>query len=183
MLKKIQSEKFPKLLFSYIEEKRCLQIIIYNKEIQTSIGVTIENFKEVSGKYILYESPNKAKEYWISTGKVIYDGDYLNGKRHGKGKEYYHYNGKLIFEGEFLNGKRNGKGKEFNGYTEKMEFDGEYKDGKRHGKGKEYYDNGQLCVSYKVPAFPWQCQQKRMDLSDVPSHHAPIPRPDPAKCL
>ena len=30
-----------------------------------------------------------------------------NGERNGKGKEYY--NGKLIFEGEYLNGKRNGK--------------------------------------------------------------------------
>ena len=30
---------------------------------------------------------------------------YLNGKRNGKGKEY-DSNGKLIFEGEYLNGKR-----------------------------------------------------------------------------
>ena len=32
----------------------------------------------------------------------------------GKGKEYDEYDGELIFEGEYLNGKRNGKGKEYN---------------------------------------------------------------------
>ena len=30
---------------------------------------------------------------------------YLKGKRNGKGKDY-DYGGKLIFEGEYLNGKR-----------------------------------------------------------------------------
>ena len=42
---------------------------------------------------------------------MIYEGEYLNGKRNGKGKEY---NITLYFEGEYLNGKRNGKGKEYN---------------------------------------------------------------------
>ena len=48
----------------------------------------------------------------------------------GKGliKEYY-YNGKLIFEGEYLNGERNGKGKEYNENGELI-FDGEYLKGK-----------------------------------------------------
>ena len=44
---------------------------------------------------------------------MIFEGEYLNGKRNGKGKEYDYY-GNLIFEGEYLNGKRwNGKGKEY----------------------------------------------------------------------
>ena len=34
-----------------------------------------------------------------------FEGEYLNGKRNGKGKEYYD-NGKLLFEGNFLNGNR-----------------------------------------------------------------------------
>ena len=46
---------------------------------------------------------------------MLFEGEYLNGKRwNGKGKEYYP-NDKLAFEGEFLNRKRwNGKGKEYN---------------------------------------------------------------------
>ena len=46
----------------------------------------------------------KEKKYdYVSN--VIYEGEYLNGKRNGKGKEYY-LNGKLKFEGEYLNGIR-----------------------------------------------------------------------------
>ena len=43
---------------------------------------------------------------------LIYEGEYINGKRNGKGKEY-NLEGKIIFEGEYLNRKRNGKGKEY----------------------------------------------------------------------
>ena len=62
----------------------------------------------------------------------------MNGLRHGKGKEY-DYNGKLIFEGEYLNGKKwNGKGKEY--YSDgKLKFDGEYKNGLKEGYIKEYH--------------------------------------------
>ena len=40
----------------------------------------------------------------------MFEGEYLNGKRHGKGKKYDDQ-GKIIFEGEYLNGKRHEKGK------------------------------------------------------------------------
>ena len=37
--------------------------------------------------------------------ELIFEGDYINGKRNGKGKEYNYYD-KLEFEGEYLNAKR-----------------------------------------------------------------------------
>ena len=40
-------------------------------------------------------------EYNYYNEKLIFEGEYLNGKRNGKGKEYYD-NDKLIFEGEYL---------------------------------------------------------------------------------
>ena len=50
----------------------------------------------------------KEKEY-DNWGKLIFEGEYLNGKRNGKGKEYEF--GNLIFEGEYLKGNRwNGNG-------------------------------------------------------------------------
>ena len=52
------------------------------------------------------------KEY-NDEGKLIFEGEYINGERNGKGKEYYD-NDKFIFEGKYINGKRNGKGKEYN---------------------------------------------------------------------
>ena len=55
----------------------------------------------------------------------------MNGKRNGKGKEYYK-NGELIFEGEYLNGKRwNGKGKEYDDKG-RVKFKGEYLNGKKN---------------------------------------------------
>ena len=93
---------------------------------------------------------------------LIFEGEYLNGKRNGKGKEYkrsYFYNSKpnLIFEGEHLNGKWwNGKGydgnnnisfeiKDGKGFIKEydlngtLKFEGEYVNGERNGKGKRYY--------------------------------------------
>ena len=52
-------------------------------------------------------------------------------------KEYDYY-GRLIFEGEYLNGKRNGVGKEYNELSGKLKFEGEYLNDKKNGKGKEY---------------------------------------------
>ena len=39
----------------------------------------------------------------MNSSKLIFEGEYLNNKRHGKGKEYYD-NGNQKFEGEYLNG-------------------------------------------------------------------------------
>ena len=50
----------------------------------------------------------KAKEY-DDFGNLIFQGEYLNGKKNGKVKKYDEWNGKLIFEGEYLNDKKNGK--------------------------------------------------------------------------
>ena len=81
----------------------------------------------MSGKYILYNEKGIAKEY-DPDDKLIFVGTYLKGKRNGKGKEYMY--GKLIFEGEYLNGKKwNGKGKEYK--NDKLIFEGEYLKRKR----------------------------------------------------
>ena len=56
--------------------------------------------------------------------------EYLNGQRNGKGKEY-NDDGKLIFEGEYLNGNKwNGKGKEYDDEGN-IFFEGEYLNDKR----------------------------------------------------
>ena len=78
---------------------------------------------------ILYELKNgtgNVKEY-NDDGELVFEGEYLNGKRNGKGKEYF--KGKLRFESEYLNGERNGKGKEF--YDGELRFEGEYLNGER----------------------------------------------------
>ena len=53
--------------------------------------------------YKLINGNGKVKEFFCSN--LIFEGEYINGKKHDQGKEY-DYDGKLIFEGEYLNGKR-----------------------------------------------------------------------------
>ena len=93
---------------------------------------------------------------------MIFEGDYLDGKRNGKGKVYSEFESKLIFEGEYENDKII-KGKEYFGDKGKLLFEGEYKNEEKwNGKGydkkgkilyelhngngyiKEYFSNGKL---------------------------------------
>ena len=118
MLRGIKSSYFIKIIFSYVDDCRKLKLIKYNKSLQKKIDISIINYIHFKGRYIIYESNGKGKEY-IRFGCydfLIFEGEFLNGKRNGKGKEYLGDDcgdGKLIFEGEYLNGKRNGKGKEY----------------------------------------------------------------------
>ena len=75
-------------------------------------------------------------------GNIKFNMDKLDENFTGQRKEYDFDYGFLIFEGEYLNGKRNGKGKEYY-MNSKLKFEGEYLNGQKQ-KGKEYYDNGKL---------------------------------------
>ena len=87
MLKNSKSIYFIKRLFTFVDEKDKLNIIKYNKNMQNILDISLINYKFFSDRYIIFE-------------------------KNGKGKEYNNYSDKLLFEGEYLNGKRNGKGKE-----------------------------------------------------------------------
>ena len=141
MLENIKSNYFKKLIFTYIYEEIKLKIIKYNKNLQKDLDISLLNYKLYSNKYIIYEANNKVKEYNIYNDQLIYEGEYLNGKRNGKGKEY-DIDGISIFEGEYLNGKRNGKGKEYYKEDGILIFSGEYLNGKRWN-GMGFNQNGE----------------------------------------
>ena len=62
--------------------------------------------------------------------ELIFEGEYLNGRRNGKGKEYKF--GELIFEGEYLKGEKwNGTFKEFINKV-KILCGGNYLNGKKN---------------------------------------------------
>jgi len=142
LIRDIKSFYNVKNIFSFLEPKQKLDIIIYNKLLQDNLGVSIQDYKKISRKYKKGEKNGKGGEYSLITDILIFEGKYLNGKKNGEGKEYYD-NGDLKFKGEYLNGKRNGEGKEYfkNG---KLKFEGKYLNGKRNGEGKEYFNNGNL---------------------------------------
>ena len=136
MLDNIKSKFFYKNIFSYLTNRLKLDIIKYNKKLQKLIDILFINF----GKYIVLEPNSIGKEYYFSNDILIFEGEYLNGKRNGKGKEYNN-DGIIIFEGDYLNGVRNGKGKEYddNGY---LIFEGEYLKGRKwNGKGYDIHNN------------------------------------------
>ena len=159
MLRKIRSLYNSKVLFSHLEDKQKLKLIKFNKSLQKAIAINLTNYKFLSWNYIYNESNGKIKEYNGYTDDIIFEGEYLEGKRHSKGKEYK--NNKLIFEVEYLNGKRNGKGKKYS--NGKIIFDGVYLNNQIlvgtqydekgakiqeinniYGIGKEFEDNGKL---------------------------------------
>ena len=66
------------------------------------------------GEYLNGKENGNGKEYALYGGGnksfLRFEGKYLDVKRNGKGKELFD-NGKVLFEGEYLNGKIwNGKG-------------------------------------------------------------------------
>ena len=86
-LKNIKSEYIIKILFFHFDEKIKLKIIKYDKNLQNIIDININNYKFFSRRYIEFEADGKGKEY-DDYGKLIFEGEYLNGERNEKCKEY-----------------------------------------------------------------------------------------------
>ena len=139
MLGNVSSLYIIKMILNHLKEKTKLKLVRYNKLFQGKININIVNYKEKAGRYIIYESKKKGKEFDSYTDILIYEGEYLNELKNGKGKEYYS-NGQLKFEGEYLKGKRNGEGKEYDHGG--LIFEGTYINGIKNGIGKEFYSKG-----------------------------------------
>ena len=63
MLKKIKSIFFSRNIFTFINERRKLDIIKYNKALQNILNIRIINYKVYSGKIIVKET-NEVKDTW-----------------------------------------------------------------------------------------------------------------------
>ena len=96
MLTNIKSSFILKQFLSFLNEKRKLELVKYNKNFQNILDINIINYMHFTGKYIKFEKQGKVKEYDYGDN-IIYEGEYANGKRNGKGKEYI-YNAIFIFE-------------------------------------------------------------------------------------
>ena len=129
MFEDIKSVYILRHTFSYMIEKRILLLIAHNKRLQSKLKKSLINYKRLSKRYIVYESLNKGKVYNAYDDSLIFEGEYLNGKRHGKGIEY-DINGRWEFNGEYLNGEKNGKGIEYKKNGD-MSFIGKYLNGEK----------------------------------------------------
>ena len=171
-LDNIISFDIDKTIFSFFNEKKKLEIVRYNKRIQNSLDININNYRDFTGKYLKNEIIKKENN---NDGKLEFKGENFNEKRNEKRKlnknegerkhelkgsnaekfekyknknkskiykEYDCLNGDIEYEGEKLNGKWHGFGKKF--YQGYLDYVGNYLNGKRNGKGEEYDKNGNL---------------------------------------
>ena len=81
----IKSVYIIKEIFSLLDIWKKLNMVKYSKLYQNLLNININNYKERSDKYIVAEKDGKVKEYNKKDNKLIYEGEYLNGKRNGKG--------------------------------------------------------------------------------------------------
>ena len=130
MFDNINSRFIVKTIFSFLDERKILELLKYNKNLQEKIDLSLIDYKFYSGKYKIGEKNGKGQEFYICNDKLLFDGNYLNGERSGKEKEY-NKDGKLIYEGEYSNGKKNGYGKEYIGFVGEsyVYYEGEYLNG------------------------------------------------------
>ena len=132
--KEVKSPYIFKYILSYLHQNKKLNLFIYNKKLQRKLGIDLDYYKNISGKYLKGGKNGNGREYKLGSNILLFEGEYKNGKKNGLGKEFYE-NGSLKFKGGYKNGKRH------NGF----EYDS---DGKlilkleENGKATEYYRNG-----------------------------------------
>ena len=111
----IKSNYILKNLFQMLIKRRYLDLINYNKALQNSLKIDINDYKNTGKKIKIGKRNGFGKVYKLDKKILLFEGEYLNGRKNGKGKEYFS-NSKIKFEGEYLNGiKWNGKGYNKNG--------------------------------------------------------------------
>ena len=81
MLKNVKSIYFIQKIFTFVNDYPKLKLVKYNKSIQKNINISIINYIHFRGKYIIYESKGRGKEYDSYDDSLVYEGEYLNGKR------------------------------------------------------------------------------------------------------
>jgi len=99
-----------------IDDYKIIKNYIFGGELHYLLG---------SGKSKIDGKNGIGREYLIRTNNLIFEGEYINGKKNGKGKEYYN--------DTELNEEKSGKKNEY--YKNiKIKFEGEYQNGKKMEK-------------------------------------------------
>ena len=81
--KSVKSFYVLKGIFSYLDENMQLKLFAHNKSLQKEYGFDLDYYKKVSGKYKILEKNGNGKEYDLKTKKLLFKGEYINGKKNG----------------------------------------------------------------------------------------------------
>ena len=69
-----------------MSDEKKLNIIKYSKRFQKKLGIDLYYYKIYSGKYIKQESNQKVKIYNANNNEILFEGEYLKGKKMVKEK-------------------------------------------------------------------------------------------------
>ena len=104
MISNIKSIFIARKVFCFLNEVMKLKLLRHNKNMQSKMNINLINYKTLSGRYIIFEEKQKGKEYDSHNDKLIYEGEYLNGKRwNGTGIEVKN---NYIYKSKYTNDKR-----------------------------------------------------------------------------
>lgn len=137
-------EKYEFGTFKYLEEVDTLgnkgkQEVM--KHLEMSFYDPTHTYMTFKKEYKNNEQNGKAIAYFPS-GKVSFEGQYVNGSAEGEFKNY-HYNGQLSYVRTYENDELTGVAKKY--YPDgSLQLEANYVDGERDGEYKSYYDNGKV---------------------------------------
>ena len=80
------------------------------------------------------------KFYDLNTGKITYEGGFIDGKKTGYGKKFYG-DGNILYDGYFLNDLMDGEGSLYH-ENGNIKYNGKFLKGKKNGHGITFFDNG-----------------------------------------
>ena len=86
MLGNIKSITILKILLNFVYEGRKLKVIKYNKQFHNKLNINHINYQLFSGRYLISQENGIIKEYSCKNNNLLYEREYLNGKRNGFGK-------------------------------------------------------------------------------------------------
>ena len=72
-----------KKIFSFLYRNKKFDLIIYNKKYQKLFDASIEDYKNINKRYKTAQRNGIGKEISIITNKIVFEGEYLYGKRNG----------------------------------------------------------------------------------------------------
>ena len=113
MMSKIKSNEIKKKIFSFLDDRSKLSIIIYNKSLMKVLNIDINDYMGFNNCILFIDKNGKGIiTSTIDNNSILFEGEYFKKKRNGKGIQYY--KGKKIFEGMYKDGKKwEGKIKEY----------------------------------------------------------------------
>ena len=85
-IKKIKSVHILERIFSFLWQNKKLDIIAHNKKLQRTIGLDLEDYIKTSNKNKIVTIKGMGRECLINSDKIIFEGEYLHGKKMEKEK-------------------------------------------------------------------------------------------------